>query len=96
MKFERGNKVGRGGKRPGAGRPTKQEAAAKLAFLRALERERDKRGARLAQRYFDMAEQDPATMRHVVDKVLANAKQDVEHSGLIVHEIQTNVPDDED
>ena len=33
MKFERGNKLGQGGKRPGAGRPTKEEQAAKEDLL---------------------------------------------------------------
>ena len=35
MKFERGNKVGHGGKRPGAGRPTKAEVAGKQEMLNA-------------------------------------------------------------
>ncbi len=34
MKFERGNKVGHGGKRPGAGRPSKLQAAAKEEMVR--------------------------------------------------------------
>jgi len=35
VKFEQGNKVGHGGKRPGAGRPSKKEAAAKEEMIRA-------------------------------------------------------------
>ena len=61
--FQKGNKLAKGGARPGSGRPS----AEKLTLLQALEIEEQKRAARLAKRYYEMAEQDPATMRHVVD-----------------------------
>jgi len=67
VRFEPGNKYAKGGKREGAGRPTNDEAEERLTLLEALEREEQKRAARLAKRYYEMAEQDPATMRHVVD-----------------------------
>ena len=90
MPFQKGNKLG--GKREGAGRPTKEQRQQQDAFLKALIKERDKRALKLAMRYFEFAEQDPATMRHAVDKVIANAKQEIEHSGHITYEaLQTNV-----
>jgi hypothetical protein len=67
VRFEPGNKYAKGGKREGAGRPTNDEAEERLTLLEALEREEQKRAARLAKRYYEMAEEDPATMRHVVD-----------------------------
>ncbi len=61
--FQPGNKLAKGGKREGAGRPSFE----KLTLLHWLEIEEEKRAERLARRYYDMAEEDPATMRHVVD-----------------------------
>jgi len=92
MPFQKGHKLAKGGRREGAGRKSAAEKQAQDAFLKALIKERDKRALRLANRYFDFAEQDPATMRHAVDKVIANAKQEIEHSGKITYEeLKTNV-----
>ncbi len=55
--------MAKGGKREGAGRPSLE----KLTLLHWLEIEEEKRAERLARRYYEMAEEDPATMRHVVD-----------------------------
>jgi len=63
--FQKGNPYG--GYHENAGRPTNDEVEERLTLLEALEREEQKRAARLARRYYEMAEQDPATMRHVVD-----------------------------
>lgn len=65
--FEPGNKLAKGGKREGAGRPTNEQKEELLTLAQAIEREGQRRAARLAHRYYEMAEQDPATMRHVVD-----------------------------
>ena len=64
MPFQKGHKLAKGGAREGAGRPTNDEVEERLTLLEALEREEQKRAARLAQRYYEMAEEDPATMRH--------------------------------
>lgn len=90
-----------GGPRPGAGRPSKQQVAERQAELRglekakaALERELGRRAARIARRYGALAESDPATVRHAVDRVLPAAKQELD---LTVHgkvEIYTNVQPD--
>ena len=58
---------GKGGKREGAGRPTKDEQEEVLTLAQAIEREGQRRAVRLAQRYYEMAEEDPPTMRHVID-----------------------------
>jgi hypothetical protein len=42
----------------------------KESLRQAIEREREERAGVLAARYVEMAQEDPATMRHLVDKVL--------------------------
>lgn len=78
MPFQKGNKLAKGGKRPGAGPPTKEQKANKISFLEALEREREKRASKLVEKYYEMAESDPATMRHLVDRVMPPAKQEID------------------
>lgn len=83
------------------GRPTNVEIAAKkaelegLAIARAvLEKELGRRAAKIARRYGKLAETDPATVRHAVDRVLPTAKQELD---LTVHgkvEVFTNVQPD--
>ena len=63
--FQKGNPYG--GYHENAGRPTNDEVEERLTLAQAIEREGQRRAARLAHRYYEMAEQDPATMRHVVD-----------------------------
>src|SRR5262244_2831390 len=70
MKFEKGNKLAKGGYRENAGRPTKEEVAERESLRAAIERKREERAAALADKYLEMAEEDPATMRHLVDKVM--------------------------
>jgi len=85
MPFQKGHKLAKGGAREGAGRPTNDEVEERLTLLEALEREEQKRAARLAQRYYEMAEEDPATMRHVVDgKRPRNADQ--QQPTAIIHQ----------
>jgi hypothetical protein len=70
MKFQQGHKFAKGGKRPGAGRPSKAQLAERESLRQAIEREREERASVLAARYVEMAQEDPATMRHLVDKVM--------------------------
>lgn len=91
MPFQKGHKLAKGGKRPGAGAPTKEQKANKLSFLQALEAEREKRSGILSGRYYDMAMEDPATMRHIVDRVMPPAKQEIGITGTLV--FKSNVPE---
>jgi hypothetical protein len=68
--FPKGNKAASGGKREGAGRPIKEELAERESLRAAIERKREERAAALAEKYLAMAEEDPATMRHLVNKVM--------------------------
>jgi len=76
MQFQKGHKLAKGGARENAGRPTNDEKLELITLAQAIEREGQKRAARLAYRYYEMAEEDPATMRHVVDGTrLKNGEQ---------------------
>jgi hypothetical protein len=84
-KFQKGHKFAKGGKREGAGRPTKEQAAEKESFRQALERKREELAEELANAYYDMAlgtRDETATMRHVVDKVIPPIEK-YEHSGEV-------------
>src|SRR5215510_5084778 len=71
MPFKKGERHPKqGGYRENAGRPTKEELAERESLRAAIERKRQERAASLADKYFDMAMEDPATMRHLVDKVM--------------------------
>jgi len=63
--FVKGNTFG--GYRENSGRPTNDEREELLTLAQAIEREGQRRAAALAKRYYEMADEDPATMRHVVD-----------------------------
>jgi hypothetical protein len=76
MKFQKGHKFAKGGKRPGAGRPSKAQLAERESLRQAIEREREERAGVLAARYVEMAQEDPATMRHLVDKVLPDEQKE--------------------
>ena len=82
MKFQKGHKLAKGGRREGAGRPTREQAAEKESFRQALERKREAKAGILADKYYEMALNDPATMRHLVDKVIPPMEK-VEHSGKV-------------
>src|SRR5215813_4755187 len=71
MPFKKGERHPKqGGYRENAGRPTKEELAERESLRAAIERKREERAAALADKYLEMAEEDPATMRHLVDKVM--------------------------
>jgi hypothetical protein len=93
--FKPGNKLASLRKVRAGGRPTREQAAEKEVFRDALIREREEKAEKFVKRYYEFAMKDASTMRHAVDKVLPN-KHEVEHSGGIkVHEIRTNVPDED-
>src|SRR5215510_14482469 len=75
MKFQQGHKFAKGGKRPGAGRPSKAQLAERETLRAAIERKREARANDLADKYFEMAMTDPSTMRHLVDKVMPDVDE---------------------
>src|SRR5262249_33564398 len=76
MKFQQGHKFAKGGKRPGAGRPSKAQLAERESLRAAIERKREELANAFSNAYLGMALSDPATMRHLVDKLIPDAKQE--------------------
>jgi hypothetical protein len=67
---------GQGGRRnPPGGRPTKAQVAERESLRQAIERKREELSGVLADRYVTMAQEDPATMRHLVDKVMPDEEK---------------------
>jgi hypothetical protein len=77
MPFQKGNKYG--GKRAGAGRPTKEAMAIKQAIAEKYWAEVEERIEKLFERYF----REKGSARDVINRVVPYAKTGVEHSGEI-------------
>ena len=86
MKFEKGHKLAKGGKRnPPGGRPTKAQVAEKQAELRGLEKAKQileeglvADAEEIRDKYLELAKTDPAHNRHAVDKLVPDAKKAIE------------------
>ena len=99
MRFQKGNKLGKGGRKdPPGGRPTKEQAEQKRLEAETARAIIEKNAKKLAVRYVSRALANKAdkVLMHAIDKLVSHAKQEIEHSGLIVHELKTNVPDESD
>ena len=90
MGFEKGNKLGRGGVRPRAGRPSNAEKAKALEEMKQQKTARDvithlleKAAKGVGERYITFAMQDPATCRHLIDKVLPSDPLGIHISGPV-------------
>src|SRR5262249_27632145 len=83
MAAPKGNKFAKGGGRPGAGRPSKEEKAFKIALREELERQAKTKIRQIASRYISRATgaNGDKVLMHLVDTVLPKAKQEVELSG---------------
>jgi hypothetical protein len=88
MAFEKGHKLAKGGKRPGAGRPSRAEVAALGKAKQRLQRIIASNSDILAARYLHFTGVDPPTCRHAVDKLWPNEQQE---GTVTVIEINTNI-----
>jgi len=97
MPFQKGNKLSRGGTKGNkGGPPTKEQSDFKQKLKDAVDREAKRRVEMIAKRYLDMADDDPATMRHLIDKAIAPAKQEIalQHIGCYrIDAFDPNNPD---
>ena len=108
MPFKKGNRLSKGGKRPGAGRPTKVALVAKKAKLEIQEKElaiaKDiwtdeiaKKHRELARRYVDRALENDAMLRDLRRTVLPNAqnnKDEKDQMPIIYNIIDANTARD--
>ncbi len=89
MKFQKGHKLAKGGRRtPPGGRPTKAQVVEREAEIRGLERakailekEIGRQAKKIVEKYISFAMKDPATMRHLVDRFQPAAKQEIGITG---------------
>ena len=88
--FQKGNKLGKGGKRPGAGRPSTRELK---EIARAADRAREKLERKfeaITDCYTDLAtdREHEATTRHAMEKYVCPVEENEPTKPLIVHFIQ--------
>ena len=89
--FKKGDpRTGKGGKRKGAGRPTKEQIAEAKAELRGyqkasadLEEKIGKQTDEINNYYLALAKTDPATLRHLIDRFAEAAKQKIDITGHV-------------
>src|SRR5262245_25842184 len=92
MPFKKGERHPKqGGHRKNAGRPTKAEIAERESLRQAIERKREELANAFSNAYLGMALNDPATMRHLVDKVMPDLEETPPASPTITF-IQFNDP----
>ncbi|MBI4490400.1 MAG: hypothetical protein HY694_15060 [Deltaproteobacteria bacterium] len=77
-KFQKGHRLAKGGKRPGAGRPRKAELDAREAKLVVWEREIERREKALAQRYVRRAFKSDRVLLDIRRTRVPDAKQSIE------------------
>ena len=92
--FPKGNNLAKGGKRPGAGRPTREVAEAKKQAGDILRNYLELNLKLLAEAYLKHALEDPATTRHAIDRFLPPAKTEIEAAprhNVIIETFDPNV-----
>ena len=82
-KFQNGPdpRRGKGGKRPGAGRPRNEEREFKAVVKEAVTKKLIGMADKLAAHYLKQAFKDNKVLMHAIDRVLPAAKAEVEVSG---------------
>ena len=92
--FPKGNKLAKGGKRPGAGRPTNEAVAVKKLAADMMREYIEKHAQELIEKYVEIAKEDPATLRHVIERYLPPAKTEIEAAprhNVIIETFDPNV-----
>jgi hypothetical protein len=97
VRFAKGNKLAKGGRRnPPGGRPTREQMRDKKTFQEAVEREIAKRINHIACHYVSRALKNDRVLMHLIDKVMSDAKTELNVTGGIkVVEITAPDPDKE-
>lgn len=83
MKFQPGHKFAKGGKRPGAGRPSKEEADFRARLKAAVEEKVNERVQAIAARYVIRAtgNRGDKVLMHLIDRAIPAAKTQLEVTG---------------
>src|SRR5262245_54955389 len=81
MAFPKGNKAASGGKREGAGRPTKQEAEIKKALIAKYWAKVDAELDKILTKYFA----EPSNARDIINRVIPYTKQEIGLSSKVEH-----------
>jgi hypothetical protein len=82
MSFQQRNRLGRGGARAGAGRPTREETEFKAAVADAVGMEMKRLAEKLAKRLGARALVNDRVLMFAIGLAMAKAKQEVEVSGV--------------
>lgn len=85
MKFQKGHKLAKGGKRLGAGRPTQEQLEFKEALKQAVEKEARRKVDAIAKRYVTRAtsKNGDKVLMHLIDKAISAARTDLNITGQI-------------
>ena len=92
-RFIKGHKQAKGGKRPGAGRPTKAELAEKEASLKIWEDRLKGKTKQIIDHYLAEALKDNKVLIDAMKKLVPDAKQEIEIQGrhtVIINTVDTN------
>ena len=89
MRFQRGNKLAKGGVRPGSGRPRKEQVEIERTAEQLAREMLERNCQRIMGTYVDLAVsgQDSATTRHAVERIIPNEQIDA-HRPIIINHIQ--------
>lgn len=93
--FQKGNKLGKGGKKPGAGRKSRRQKELEAWTEKAARDYLAKHAKRIMERYVKAAAgtKSVATTRHAVDKIIPPLEK-VQHSGNVI--FNNNLPTETD
>jgi hypothetical protein len=82
MPFQKRNRLGRGGTRVGAGRPSREEATFKAAVADAVATEMERLAEKLAKRLGARALVNDKVLMFAISLAMVKAKQEVEVSDV--------------
>ncbi len=92
MGFRKGNKLGKGGKRtPPGGRPTREAAQLKHDVIQIVQRKLYERADKLIKRFLARALKDDRMTLAAINKLLPDAKQEVQVTGDFKFKIRQEV-----
>ena len=82
--FQKGNKLAKGGRRPGGGRPTKEEQEAKRTAIERAKGKLEMAADKIVEKYIEraLAKNADRLLMHAIDKLISDAPRQLEHGAL--------------